>query len=102
VSRYEVGTFDHFLAGQVKVVQAGPKRIAIGNANGELYAFDDICTHDGGPLGEGTLIGYEVECPRHGACFDIRTGAVLCLPATLPIHTYPVHVEDHKVYVEIE
>jgi 3-phenylpropionate/trans-cinnamate dioxygenase ferredoxin subunit len=87
--------------GDVKVVAVFEKRVAIGNVEGRLYAFDDVCTHDGGPLGEGSLDGYEVECPRHGARFDIRDGSVLCLPATVGINTYLVRVEEDDVYIEI-
>lgn len=95
-----IGHFEDYPPGLVKVVQAAGKRLAIANADGQLYAFDDICTHDGGPLGEGSLFGFEVECPRHGACFDIRTGDVVCLPATLPVQTYPVRVEGGEVFVQ--
>jgi 3-phenylpropionate/trans-cinnamate dioxygenase ferredoxin subunit len=69
----------------------------------EVYAVGDRCTHDDGPLGEGRLEGNTVECPRHGARFDVRTGAVLRLPAASPLETYPVRLsEDDWVEVNLE
>ena len=66
---------------------------------GEFYCIADLCTHDGGPLEDGELHDYQIECPRHGACFDVRSGKVTRLPATDPIPTYEVRVEDGVVYV---
>jgi 3-phenylpropionate/trans-cinnamate dioxygenase ferredoxin subunit len=71
------------------------------NVDGQFYAIADLCTHDGGPLEDGELHGCEIECPRHGARFDIRTGRVTRLPATDAIPTYRVKVEDGLVYVEV-
>ena len=71
--------------------------IAVFNVNGKYYAIEDICTHDDGPLAEGDLYGYEIECPRHGARFDIRTGAVLRMPAVVPVKAFPVHVAGDEI-----
>ena len=60
--------------------------IIVFNVEGTFYCVADLCTHDDGPLGDGALQGCEVECPRHGARFDVRTGAALCLPAVQPYH----------------
>lgn len=88
--------------GKAKVVYAGSRRLALCRPTAdELYAIDDVCTHDGGPLGEGELCGYEIECPRHGAHFDVRTGEALTLPATRPVKTYRVVVEGDEVYIEV-
>src|SRR5205807_2554539 len=73
--------------GQVIVVEVRGKRIALCRSNGILYAIDDRCTHDGGPLGEGELVDGEIECPRHGARFDVQTGRALCLPAVGRVKT---------------
>jgi 3-phenylpropionate/trans-cinnamate dioxygenase ferredoxin subunit len=78
------------------------REIAVFNVDGEFYAIDDVCTHDGGPLAEGELDGCEIECPRHGARFDVRTGKALCLPATEPVATHRVTVKDGGLYVEID
>lgn len=74
--------------------------VVIFNVNGEIYCIADICTHDGGPLGNGDLIDYAVECPRHGARFDVRNGKVLSLPATENVRSYAVKVENGDIYVE--
>ena len=64
----------------------------------QFYAIEDVCTHDGQPLTDGPLNGCEITCPRHGARFDIRTGAALCMPATEPVATFEVEVRDGAVY----
>jgi 3-phenylpropionate/trans-cinnamate dioxygenase ferredoxin subunit len=86
--------------GEVRVVQCGSRSLAVSNVDGELYAIDNVCTHDNGPLGEGTLRRGRVICPRHGAAFDARTGRVLSLPAVRDVAAYAVTVEDGSVYVD--
>lgn len=85
--------------GKVMYVQVEDKRLALCNVDGQFYLIDDVCTHDGGSLDQGQLIGPLIECPRHGARFDVRTGRVRALPAILPLKTYPVTVEDGAVLV---
>jgi 3-phenylpropionate/trans-cinnamate dioxygenase ferredoxin component len=85
--------------GGVKVVRLDDQEIAIFNLAGDYYAMDDVCTHDGGPLAEGTIEGPVIECPRHGARFDIRSGAVLAMPATAPVTTYRVRIEGDEIQV---
>jgi len=77
--------------------------IAVFNVDGTYYAVEDLCTHNDGPLADGILDGYEIECPRHGARFDIRTGAVLRLPAVTPIHHFDVRVQggDVQIYFDL-
>ena len=74
--------------------------LIIFNVDGTFYAIADLCTHDGGPLEDANREGYSVECPRHGACFDIRNGRALSFPATEPVPTFETKVEDGYVYVE--
>ena len=81
-------------------MNCGGRGLAVSNVGGELYAIDDICTHDGGPLGEGTLRGDRLICPRHGAAFDPRTGKVLTLPAVRDVNAYRVTVDGDDVYVD--
>lgn len=76
--------------------------VALFNVEGEYFCLGDVCTHDGGPLADGELSGYEIECPRHGALFDIRTGAALVFPATVPAPIYRVRVEGNDVLVSLE
>jgi 3-phenylpropionate/trans-cinnamate dioxygenase ferredoxin component len=87
--------------GQVTVVEAKGKRIALCRYKGTLYAIDDRCTHDNGPLGEGELVEGEIECPRHGARFDIHTGKALCLPAVGAVRTYEVDVKEGEIWIGI-
>jgi 3-phenylpropionate/trans-cinnamate dioxygenase ferredoxin subunit len=79
----------------------GPQ-LALFNVEGTLYCIADVCTHDDGPVAEGELRDYTIECPRHGACFDIRDGRVLSFPAITPIDTYAVKVEGDDVWVSAE
>ena len=86
------------LPGEFKIAWDGDVPIAVFNIDGELYAIEDVCTHDGGDLAGGELHGYEIECPRHGARFDLRTGAALRPPAYEPTTTFPVKVENGAVH----
>lgn len=76
--------------------------IAICNVDGEFFAIAGKCTHAGGQLGEGELEGDVIECPRHGAQFNVRTGAVVGPPADVPVATYRVEVRDDIILVEVE
>ena len=97
----EVGSLEEIPAGEKKLVEVDYTRIAIFNLDGEYHAIEDVCTHDGGPLVEGEVVnGCEVMCPRHGARFDIRTGAALSFPAFEPTTAYEVRTENGKIYVE--
>jgi 3-phenylpropionate/trans-cinnamate dioxygenase ferredoxin subunit len=88
--------------GKVKTFTVNGQRIALCNVEGTFFATQDLCTHDGGPLGEGELWDYEIECPRHGGRFDVRTGQVTALPPMFPIKTYPVRVEGDDVQVALD
>ena len=88
--------------GQVKVVRVGDASVGVANVDGEYFAFADVCTHDDGPVAEGELDDHIIECPRHGAKFDIRTGAVRQLPAVVPIPVYDVKVEGDTLSVSKE
>ncbi len=76
--------------------------IAVFNVDGTYYAIEDVCTHDDGPLADGELYGFQIECPRHGARFDIRTGAVLSMPAVIPVPRYDVRVEGDEIQIGFE
>ena len=85
----------------LKEVQVDGENICIVNVEGKYYAIGSICTHEGGPLADGTLEGYEVECPWHGSKFDVRTGEVTKTPATEPESTYVVKVEGNSILIVV-
>jgi 3-phenylpropionate/trans-cinnamate dioxygenase ferredoxin subunit len=84
-----------------KCVEVEGKRIALFNLGGEFYAIDDTCTHRGGPLSEGSLEGKEVECPWHGARFNIKSGEVTAPPAPKGVTRYTVRVTGDVVEIEV-
>ncbi|SRR6266487_3961731 len=88
--------------GRVAVFHVDDHDVAVCNVDGEFYAIDDLCTHDGGSLDQGELEGDQIECPRHGARFDVRTGDAIQLPAFEPVETYPVRVEDDTIQVGVD
>jgi 3-phenylpropionate/trans-cinnamate dioxygenase ferredoxin subunit len=97
-----VARVDEVPVGEVKVVHARDKSLALGHCDDETWgAIDNVCTHDGGVLGEGELEECLVECPRHGARFDLLTGEVRALPAVFPVNAYPVRVVDGVVQVDV-
>lgn len=67
-----------------------------------LYCVEDVCTHDGQPMTDGEFVDCRLTCPRHGAEFDVRTGAALKMPATEPVRTFPVEVRNGEIYVTYE
>ena len=77
-----------------------PVPVAVFNADGDLYAVDDTCTHQDASLSQGWLEGCLVECPLHAASFDLRTGKPTGPPAKRPVRTYPVVVDDGVVFVD--
>lgn len=87
--------------GQGKLVEAGGKKIALFNVDGDYCAISDTCTHQGGPLSEGELVGKEVTCPWHGAVFDVTSGEVLGPPAMEGVACYNVRVSGNSVEIEI-
>ena len=94
-----VGPVEAIPEGGVKIVQAGSLFVGVYRIDGELYAIEDRCSHDDGPLCEGEREGFCVICPRHGARFDLRTGAVLSLPATEDVEAFEVVVRDGEAFV---
>jgi len=97
-----VGKTSEIPEGHITVYEVGGVRVAVCNVGGKLYAIDDVCTHDGGPLDQGVLEGKLVECPRHGAKFDVTDGRAVVLPAVRPVRTYPVEVDGDDVRVSVE
>jgi nitrite reductase/ring-hydroxylating ferredoxin subunit len=83
-------------------VEANGERVVLCNVDGELYALEDQCSHQDYPLADGTLEGYKLECIYHGACFDVRSGRAVKLPAIKPVKTYEVDVRGDDVLVKVE
>jgi 3-phenylpropionate/trans-cinnamate dioxygenase ferredoxin subunit len=88
--------------GGKKLLEIDGRAIALFRVDDEFHAVDDVCTHDGGPLAEGELEGAQIECPRHGARFDVRTGKVLRVPAIEPIAVHKVEVRGDDVYIYVQ
>lgn len=88
--------------GEVFVTEVEGERIAICNVGGELYAIEDVCTHDGSSFDQTDLEGPEIFCPRHGAVFDVTTGEVLGAPAYEPVLTFPVRLNGDTIEVGLE
>jgi len=95
----DVGTLEELPPGSRKVVDVDGVMIAVFNLDGEFFAIEDICTHDGGELASGVLEGDQIVCPRHGARFSIRTGKVLAPPAYEPVSAFPVRIAGGRVQV---
>ena len=104
MAEISVAPASEFPPGSTKLVYAGPTlTIGVYNCGGSLYAIEDRCSHDDGPLCEGDWEQdtCRVICPRHGSAFDLESGRPLSLPAFEPVATYPVHVVDGMVRVVV-
>jgi 3-phenylpropionate/trans-cinnamate dioxygenase ferredoxin subunit len=104
VAEIEVCSLDELPPGEVRLVRHGTLEVGVYNCGGELFAIEDRCSHDDGPLvseGDWDPDTCVAVCPRHGAQFDVRTGRALTLPATEPVETFPVRVEGGVVKVEL-
>jgi 3-phenylpropionate/trans-cinnamate dioxygenase ferredoxin component len=90
--------------GERRLVEWEDLEIGVFNCAGNLYAIEDRCSHDNGPLAEGEFDAAEctVECPRHGSLFDLKTGRPKTLPAYVPVDTFPVIIEDEKIKLEVD
>jgi len=83
------------------LVECDGELVVLFHVDGQYYCLDDVCTHDGGPLGEGELTGCEIACPRHGAKFDIRTGEATTMPATQATRSHEVKVDGDQILVRL-
>jgi 3-phenylpropionate/trans-cinnamate dioxygenase ferredoxin subunit len=99
----ELGSIDIVAPGTMKRVDIDDHRYCIMNIGGVIYAIDDTCSHAEYSLSEGELDvdAKEVECPKHGALFDVTTGDPRSLPATRPVQTYNVVVEDGRMFLDV-
>jgi len=94
-----VAAFDE---GAVELLDLEGTEVAVFHIDGAFYAIEDVCTHDGGTLAEGDVEGCEIECPRHGARFDLRTGRVTAPPAYEDVTTFATRVHNGMVQVRDE
>jgi nitrite reductase/ring-hydroxylating ferredoxin subunit len=83
----------------MKAVEVAGEKICVANVEGKYYAIGNVCTHVGGPLAEGTLEGYEIECPWHGSKFDVKSGEPTRPPAKRPEPTYEIKVEGNNLLI---
>lgn len=97
----KVGSEGAVAEGEMSSFGAADRMIAIANVEGDLHAFDDVCTHQGCSLAEGDLDGTIVECPCHGSQFDVTTGEAIGGPATDPVDVFQLRVEGGEVQVLI-
>ena len=88
--------------GQMTRVEVDGVPVLLCNVDGDIFAVEDVCTHDGGALDGGELDGCRIMCPRHGAFFDVTTGKALTLPAVSPLPTYPVTIEGDDISVDVD
>lgn len=96
---HEVATTGDVAEGEGLQVMIGRNEIAIFNVEGEFFATDDICSHAYASMSDGYIDGDQVECPLHGACFNIKTGKALTPPATEDLKTYALKIEGDKIFV---
>lgn len=87
--------------GAKMLVEADDRLVILVRIGDDYFCIDDVCTHDGGTLSDGSFSGCEIECPRHGAKFDVRTGKALCMPATQNTIAHEVEVDGDNILVKI-
>jgi naphthalene 1,2-dioxygenase system ferredoxin subunit len=97
----DVAARDDVPEDDVTAVTAGATELALYGVEGMVYATDNICTHGHARLCDGFLDGYDIECPLHQGKFDIRDGHATCAPATEPVRTFPVKIENGRVFVDL-
>lgn len=104
MAEHTVCTTDELPDGARKIIEVEDLKIGVFNCDGELFAIEDRCSHDDGPLAEGELdcAACTVECPRHGSIFDLRSGRPKTLPAFAPVEVFEVRVEGGEIRIEVD
>jgi nitrite reductase (NADH) small subunit/3-phenylpropionate/trans-cinnamate dioxygenase ferredoxin subunit len=102
MSEHRVARLGDLEDGHPVLVECEGKRVAVARAGDSVYACDDTCTHQGGPLSGGKVVGGRLVCPWHGWTFDVRTGICLFPRRGAPVTVYPVRVDAGDVYVDID
>jgi 3-phenylpropionate/trans-cinnamate dioxygenase ferredoxin component len=100
----DICTLEELPPGAIRLVEHDGLEIGLFNCAGTVYAIEDRCSHDDGPLVEGVLDqqACTIECPRHGALFDLKTGKPRTLPAYLPVDTFPVIIDNDMIKLEVQ
>ncbi len=96
-----VGPADMLRPGESAIIELEDDSIVLVRLIEGYYAIENRCSHDDGPLGQGRLVGYEIDCPRHGAKFDVRDGAAKSLPAFRPVASFPVRHNEETDEIEV-
>ena len=98
-----IADVDEIAPGSAGAFEVDGRRIAVVHvAADEFYAIDDTCSHAEASLAEGRVEGYQIECPHHGARFDVRDGRFLTLPAVAPVRSHPVIVKEGGIYIDVD
>jgi 3-phenylpropionate/trans-cinnamate dioxygenase ferredoxin subunit len=101
MSLVEVGEYIELEDQQRKCIRLGGIDIALLFVNTSFYAIENVCPHEGGPVGEGEINGQKITCPWHGAVFDIENGALISGPAEEPLRCFPILKRNGRVFVEL-
>ncbi|MCC7432751.1 non-heme iron oxygenase ferredoxin subunit [Candidatus Peregrinibacteria bacterium] len=101
MNKYLVGKIDDFAEGSKKRFVAGEIALMIAKVEGSFFAVLDTCTHKQASLSAGELQGFSIECPWHGAKFDLRTGEVKALPAAMPLKTFKTEIIGQELWVMV-
>lgn len=98
---FPIIALDDLPSGERIFIEVDNEPVVVFNIGGDIFAIGDRCTHDDGPLGDGDVEDHQVTCPRHGAKFDIRTGAALTLPAIEPTTVFPTRINDGNIEIGV-
>lgn len=102
ILKYRVASRDEIPPGTMRSFEVGGLSVLVVEYQGSYYALEDRCSHAEAPLSEGAKQGKEIQCPVHGALFDLTSGEALSMPAVSPVETFPVYVEGGEIYVEVD
>lgn len=86
---------------RIVLIDVNGDEVALFYVDGTVYAIENRCSHIGAPLSDGVVYDCEVECPLHGARFNLATGENLCPPADTPVRTYPIKIEDGFIFLAV-
>ena len=97
----KAATRSELTSGEKLLVEVDEQLVILFQVGDEYFCLDDVCTHDGGTLSDGSFEGCEIKCPRHGATFDVKTGTATGMPATKPTASHEVKVDGDNILVKL-